>query len=97
MSWQKEVDELRQREELAEQMGGAEKLARQKSRGRLNVRERLDALVDPDSLREVGKIAGKARYDESGRLEEFRPSNFLYGRARLAGRPVVVAPAAGAR
>lgn len=90
MSWQKEVDELRHREGLAEQMGGAEKLARQRARGRLNVRERLDALVDPGSLHEVGKIAGKARYDEAGHLEEFRPSNFLYGRARIGGRPVVV-------
>ena len=29
MSWEKEIEELRRREALAEEMGGAEKVARQ--------------------------------------------------------------------
>ena len=59
MSWEKEVEELNRRRALAEKMGGAEKLARQKSRGKLNARERLAALLDEGSFREIGKIAGK--------------------------------------
>ncbi len=90
MSWQKEVDELRRREKLALEMGGAEKVERQKSRGKLTVRERLDAVIDPDSLHEIGAISGKARYDEDGQLLEFTPANFVFGRARVEGRPVVV-------
>jgi len=35
MSWNKKIDELRRREALAEKMGGADKLKRQKDRGKL--------------------------------------------------------------
>ncbi len=89
MSWEKEVEDLRRREALAEKMGGPEKLARQKERGKLNARERLAAILDADSFREIGKIAGKARYSASGSLEDFAPSNFIFGRGRIDGRAVV--------
>ena len=90
MSWQKEIDELRHRESLAEEMGGPEKVERQKSRGKLTVRERVLAIIDPGSFHEIGKIAGKAQYDDDGRLTEFTAANFIFGRARVDGRPVVV-------
>jgi acetyl-CoA carboxylase carboxyltransferase component len=89
MSWEKEIEELRRREALADKMGGAEKLARQKARGKLNARERLARLLDPASFREIGKIAGRGRYGDDGRLEDFSPSNFIFGRGRIDGRPVV--------
>lgn len=82
MSWEKEVEDLRRREALAEKMGGAEKLARQKQRSKLNARERLAAILDDDSFREIGKIAGKGRYSADGALEDFAPSNFIFGRGR---------------
>ncbi len=44
MTWQPELDELRRRQELADRMGGPEKIARQHQAGRLTVRERLAAL-----------------------------------------------------
>ncbi|MEQ1597659.1 MAG: methylmalonyl-CoA carboxyltransferase, partial [Casimicrobium sp.] len=59
MSWDKEVEDLRRREALAEKMGGEEKLARQHGQGKLDARERLKRLVDAGSFREIGKIAGK--------------------------------------
>jgi acetyl-CoA carboxylase carboxyltransferase component len=90
MTWQKEVDELRAREAMAREMGGPEKVARQREAGRLTVRERLGLLLDPDSWHEIGALAGSARYDAEGRLERFTPSNTLFGRGRIEGRPVVV-------
>ncbi|MEZ5920355.1 MAG: carboxyl transferase domain-containing protein [Parvularculaceae bacterium] len=89
MSWEKEVEELKRRRALAEKMGGAEKLARQKARGKLNARERIDALVDENSFREIGKIAGKGVYAADGSLEDFSASNFIFGRGRIEGRNVV--------
>jgi acetyl-CoA carboxylase carboxyltransferase component len=89
MSWENEVEELRRRAALAELMGGAEKLARQKERGKLNARERLANLLDESSFREIGKIAGKGRYGEDGTLEDFSASNFIFGRGRINGRNVV--------
>lgn len=90
MSWEKELEELRRREALAERMGGEEKVARQHGRGKLDARARIDALADPGSFREIGKIAGSARYDEAGELTGFTPSNFIFGRADIGGRPAVV-------
>ena len=90
MSWQDEVDELRRREELAKQMGGAERIQRQHDNGRLTVRERIDALADENSFHEIGALAGKASYSEAGELERFTPSNFVLGTAKINGRRVVI-------
>lgn len=89
MSWEKELEELKRRRSLAEKMGGADKLQRQKERGKLNARERIDALLDRDSFREIGKIAGKGHYGDDGALEDFSPSNFIFGRGRIHGRNIV--------
>jgi propionyl-CoA carboxylase beta chain len=90
MSWEKDIEELRAREKLAEEMGGAERVARQKASGKLNVRERVRALVDPDSFHETGKIAGDADYDANNELASFRASPFVTGRALIDGRPVAI-------
>jgi len=91
LSWQPEIDELRRREELARRMGGPEKIKRQHDAGRMTIRERLDALLDEGSFHEIGAIAGKSTYNEDGELESFRPSNSIFGRGRIDGRPVVIA------
>ena len=57
---------------------------------RLNVRERIKLLLDKNSFHEIGKIAGKAKYDENGNLKDFTPSNFIMGRGKIDKRNVVV-------
>ena len=90
-SWKPEVEELRRREELARAMGGPDKVARHKGAGRLTVRERIDALLDAGSFHEIGTLAGRATYAEKGsELTGFSPTNFVMGRGRIQGRPVVV-------
>ena len=90
MSWQNEVDELKRRQQLAQKMGGRERIQRQHDNGRLTVRERIDALADANSFHEIGALAGKARYGDDGTLEEFTPSNFVLGTATINNRPVVI-------
>jgi acetyl-CoA carboxylase carboxyltransferase component len=85
-SWQPEIDELRRREQQSRGMGGPDKIRRQHDAGRLTVRERIDELLDPESFREIGALAGRSL--PSG---EFQPANFVFGRGRLDGRPMVVA------
>lgn len=89
MSWQDEVEELRRREELAREMGGPEKVERQRAAGRLTVRERIDLLLDPGTFTEIGALAGRAGY-EDGALVSFMPANFVMGRGKIDGRHVVV-------
>ncbi len=90
MTWEPELDELRERERLVEQLGGADKVERQHHFGKMTVRERLEAVVDKDSLWELGKTAGVATYDDDGNLVDLLPSNFVFGLAELDGRPLVV-------
>src|SRR5262249_40290144 len=90
MDWKPEMDELRRREAFAEALGGPERVKRQHDGGRLTIRERIERLVDTGSFHEVGKIAGRAQYDERNDLVNLTPSNFVFGRARVDGRPVVV-------
>ena len=89
MTWAKELEELRRREKLAEEMGGEEKVTRQHKRGKMDARARLAAFYDPGSFREIGKIAGKGEYDENGDLIGVTPAPFLFGKATVHGRPVV--------
>jgi len=91
MSWNKELEELRRRQALAQELGGAERVQRHKHGGKLTVRERIDALLDPGSFREVGSIAGKAGYDDAGNITAFTPAQLVMGRGTLDGKPVVVA------
>ena len=90
MSWEDEIDELHHREQLAKQMGGDERVQRQHDNGRLTVRERIDLLLDGGSFHEIGALAGKSEYDESGNLHSFTPSNFILGTGKINGRRVVI-------
>ncbi len=89
MSWEREIDDLARRRQLAEQMGGAEKVERQHARGKMDARQRIASLVDPGCFREIGKIAGRGSYDDAGELTDLAPANFIFGRADIEGRPVV--------
>jgi len=90
MSWKPEVDEIERLRALARQQGGAEAVERQHARGRLTVRERIEALVDPASFREHGELAGESERDANGELRSFAPANVVVGIARIDGRQVVV-------
>jgi acetyl-CoA carboxylase carboxyltransferase component len=89
MSWQDEVDELRRREAMAEAMGGAEGIARQRRQGKLTARERIAALADPGSFREFGALSGAGTY-EHGELIGFTPKPAVNGMVTLDGRKAFV-------
>jgi acetyl-CoA carboxylase carboxyltransferase component len=88
--WQPEIDELQHRRALAAELGGAERVARQHTAGRMTIRERIDELCDPGTFDEVGSVSGVGRYDDDGNLVGFLPSNLVCGIADIDGRPVVV-------
>lgn len=70
---------------------------RQKEAGKLWVRERVDALLDEGSLREVGSVTGEVQWGskkaEDGRdietIEKYTPSNSVQGFGLLNGRKIV--------
>lgn len=63
-----------------------EAVAKQHGRGRLTARERVHRLVDPDSFSELGQLARSA---STGTADP--GDGIVVGRARVDGRPIVVA------
>src|ERR1700704_2063870 len=90
MNWKPELDDLARREAFAREMGGVDKVKRQRDQGRLTVRERIDKLVDAKTFHEVGAISGVAEYDDKGELTNLTPANCVFGRGKIDGRTVVV-------
>ena len=90
MTWEPELGELERRTGLARQMGGEEKVAKHHAQGKLTVRERIDALLDPASFHEIGALSGRPTYDDDGQIIDVTPANFVMGRGRINGRAVVV-------
>lgn len=89
MTWEPEVNEIERRRALAYRMGGEERVRDQHERGKLTVRERIDALVDEGSFLERGVLAGSAEY-EGTELKDFRSSPFVMGLAEIDGRTIAV-------
>lgn len=56
-NWQPLLDDLERRRALALEMGGADRVQRQRDLGKTTVRERVDALVDPGTFVELGQLA----------------------------------------
>ena len=65
-------------------------VVRQRSRGKLTCRERIDLLLDDGTFREVGSIAGFASYDDEGAITAFTPANHVGGWGRIEGRSAIV-------
>jgi len=89
MTWKPELEELEERKKLAAQLGGKENIDKHHSRGKLTVRERIDALADPDSFEEIGALTGRATY-EGSKIKSYTPSNTVMGRCDINGRPAMV-------
>lgn len=80
------LDELRK---SAHQGGGASRIDRQHSKGKLTARERITALVDPGSFQEIGLFAGAA-HNASVEDRKTNPGGggVVTGQAEINGRPV---------
>ena len=79
MSWEKEVLELERRRHLAKQQGGKDGIAKQHARGKLTIRERIDALLDEGSFQEQGRASATPEYDENDELLGYVPANYVVG------------------
>ena len=90
MSWENDVREIERRRHLAKQQGGPDGIARQHAKGRLTVRERIDALLDAASFQEQGKATALPEYDENDQLTGYVPANYVVGFGKIDQRRIVV-------
>lgn len=86
-AWQPLLQQLKQRNALSIDMGGAEKVARQHSRGRLTARERINTLCDDNSFNEYGALAGGCH---PGGEPPLAGDGLVGGTGTINGRTVVV-------
>ena len=63
---------------------------RQRNRGKLTCRDRIELLLDDGTFREVGSLAGFASYDADGAIAAFTPANHVGGSGRIEGRAAIV-------
>src|ERR1700753_1444157 len=56
--WQETLDDLDRRRQQTRAMGGAERLAKHRGKGKLDARARIDHLLDPGTFRELGTLVG---------------------------------------
>lgn len=89
MTWRPEVDEIERRKAFALQMGGAEGIERQRSNGKLTVRERIAMIADPETFREFNSQMGTGTYD-GDQLKGFTPRALVEGMCEVEGRKIVV-------
>ncbi len=93
-SWQPTLDEVDKLKALALTRFDADSndpgVVRQRNRGKLTCRERIDLLLDDGSFREVGSLAGFASYDLEGNVDAFTPANHVGGWGTVDTRTTVV-------
>jgi acetyl-CoA carboxylase carboxyltransferase component len=89
MVWEPEIEELARRRALSAKGGTPDRIERQHNQGRLVVRERMEQLVDPGSLQEIGALAGEGTY-EGTELTGFMPASYVMGLGKIDGRTVAI-------
>ncbi|MCP5029493.1 MAG: ATP-grasp domain-containing protein [Actinomycetia bacterium] len=93
-SWAPVMQDVRTLQGLANERLGPESdepgVVRQRDRGKLTCRQRIGLLLDDDSFREVGSLAGFASYGDEGEVAAFTPANHVGGWGTIAGRTSVV-------
>lgn len=93
-TWQPYLDQVTRLQELAEERLAPDStepgVVRQRSRGKLTCRERINLLLDDGSFHEVGSITGFASYDEYGDIQAFTPANHVGGWGTIQSRTAIV-------
>ena len=93
-TWGPMLDEVRAFQRIAEERlapGSNEPgVLRQRSRGKLDCRERIALVLDDGSFREVGSGAGFISYDDEGSVADFTPANHVGGWGTVEGRKTIV-------
>ncbi|MFI5397965.1 MAG: acyl-CoA carboxylase subunit beta [Candidatus Binatia bacterium] len=85
--WTELLDDLDAHLAKAQEMGGPEKLAKQRAGGRFDARQRIVELCDPGSFREIGALVGSL---PRAALPPAAADALVGGVATIDGRPVVI-------
>jgi len=85
------VEELEAKRSDAKLMGGSDKVERQHSRGKMDVRQRIEALFDPGTFLELGIHAVDHKIDRTPASHRAPGDGVVTGTGEIDGRMVAVA------
>ena len=90
MSIQKKLDDLKEKNRLAELGGGAERIEKQHQAGKLTARERIALLLDEGSFQEMDKLVVHQSRDFGMEKKQVPGDGVVSGYGRVDGRQVFV-------
>src|SRR5215468_2990925 len=90
MNFEQKVDELKRRNQLAEDGGGAKRRERQHTEGKMSARERIEFLLDEGTFEETDKLVTHRSTDFGMAEQKIYGDGFVTGYGRIEGRLVFV-------
>ena len=89
-TWEKELKKLEANEARAFQGGGEERLQRERDKGCLTARERIDYIMDPGSFVELNMLAEHQCHDFDMDKKTFLGDGVVTGYGTIDGRKVFI-------
>jgi propionyl-CoA carboxylase beta chain len=90
MKLEQKLAELKKRDALAEEGGGAERREKQHKEGRMSARERVEFLLDEGTFEETDKLITHRCTDFGMPEQKYYGDGFITGYGRIEGRLVFV-------
>src|ERR1700681_2121184 len=90
MKLEEKIAELKKRDQLAEEGGGAQRRERQHQEGKLSARERIDFLLDEGTFEELDKLVRHRCHDFAMEEQVYDGDGFVTGHGLIKGRQVFV-------
>src|SRR5213595_320169 len=90
MDLEEKVTELKRRDQLAQQGGGAERRAREHKEGKMSARERVEFLLDEGTFEETDRFVTHRANDFGLAERKYYGDGFITGYGRIEGRLVFV-------
>src|ERR1700727_3670888 len=90
MKLEEKIAELKRRDRLAEEGGGAQRRERQHKEGKMSARERIEFLLDDGTFEETDKLVTHRCNDFGMAEQKYYGDGFITGYGRIEGRLVFV-------
>src|ERR1700691_3239702 len=90
MKLEEKIAELKKRDQLAQEGGGAKRRERQHKEGKMSARERVEFLLDEGTFEETDKLVTHRCHDFGMEQQKYFGDGFITGYGRIEGRLVYV-------
>src|SRR5947209_1604698 len=90
MNLDRKLDELKKRDQLGQEGGGAQRREKQHKAGKMSARERIEFLLDDGTFEETDKLVTHRCNDFGMAEQEYYGDGFITGYGRIEGRLVFV-------